>query len=98
MDMQALKKDAKLALQTLPKDLVDVLMFVATKVLAEHRGKLEEIFPLVTEYLKPHALAAMMEISCGLLDKEELERTLTEALEEVVRERQPGVPRGANAG
>lgn len=96
MDMQALKTDAKKALQTLPKELVDVLLFVANKMLAEHRGELEKAFPVITEYLKPHAMAAMMEIGCGLIDKEELERTLTEALTEVVEER--AVTSGAHAG
>ncbi len=89
MDMDACKSDVKRALHTLPKELVDVLLFVANKVLAEHRGKLEAAFPLITEYLKPHAMAAMMEVGCGMLPKEELERTLTEALAEVVAERSP---------
>jgi hypothetical protein len=92
MDMQALKNDAKLALQTLPKELVDVLMFLAHKVLAEHRQKLEETFPLVMEYLKPHANAIMFEMACGTLDKTALEATLTEALAEVTASR---VPMGA---
>ncbi len=96
MDMDALKKDVKVALHTLPKELVDVLLFVANKVLAEHREKLEAAFPLIVEYLKPHAMAAMMEISCGMLPKEELEKALTDALHEVVAERSPS--NAAHAG
>lgn len=83
MDMQALKTDVKLALHTLPKELVDV----ATKVLDEHRATLEKSFPLILEYLKPHAVTAMMETGMGMLDKGELESTLTAALAEVIKER-----------
>lgn len=98
MDMQALKGDAKLALQSLPKELVDVLMFLAHKVLAEHRQTLESTFPLIMEYLKPHANAIMFEMACGTLDKQALEATLTEALAEVTADRAPMVPPNATHG
>lgn len=86
MDMDALKTDAKKALATLPPEVVNVLMFVARKVLSEHRAALEKAFPQVIDVLKPHVSAAMMEIACGILDTKQLEETLTAALGEVVGE------------
>jgi len=87
MDMDALKVDVKKALNTLPAEVVHVLMYVAKKVLEEHRTTLEKAFPAVIEILKPHAATAMFEMGMGLVDKKGLEDTLTEALSEVVQER-----------
>jgi hypothetical protein len=87
MDLDALKADAKKALSALPPEVVNVLMFVAHKVLDEHRANLEKAFPTVLEILKPHAQAAMFEVATGIIDGKGLEDTLTAALSEVVSER-----------
>lgn len=85
MDMQALRTDVESALRQLPPDIVQLLAGVAGKVMAEHRDKLEKTFPAIVEQLKPHAMAMMMEIGCGLIDRKELEDTLTAALFSVVK-------------
>lgn len=76
MDFQLLEDEAAMSLQRLPKEL---LTSIASTVIA-HKDALVANFPAIIEDLKPHAMTAIMEGGMGILDKDELERTLMRVL------------------
>lgn len=78
MDMDVLKKDLTEALKLLPQDFLKV---VATLIVA-HKDALGKVIPDVMEILKPDIGTAIMEGSCGILDKAALEETIMQTLRE----------------
>jgi hypothetical protein len=79
-DFNALKNDVVKALGHLPKTVVDVLLTTAETVIHKERDALEAAFPKILELLKPHASAVMFEMATGVLDKDELENALMDAI------------------
>jgi hypothetical protein len=72
MDFQVLEEDLTHALKLLPDQFLKV---VATLIIA-HKDSLAKVIPDVMEILKSDIASAIMEGSCGILDKKELEATI----------------------
>lgn len=80
MDMDAFANDLKTEVKKLPKDLILIL-----KELAEKFGPtLDKLVPGLMAGLGRHLQVIMMEAATGILDKKELNDTISKVLRESV--------------
>lgn len=78
MDIGAMKKDLRAALDALPKGMVNPTAVAVW--LQKNRASLETVIPEILERMKPHVMAGMFESATGALDTEELEAACVETL------------------
>ena len=76
MDFGVLENDLTEALKLLPDEFLKI---VAT-LIVQHKDALAKVIPDVMEILKADIATAIMEGSCGILDKKELESTIMRTL------------------
>lgn len=80
IDMDAFEKDFRTEVKKLPKDLVVIL-----KELSEKFGPiLDKLVPTMIQNLGRHIQAILMSAGMNMLDKEELNATITKVLREEI--------------
>lgn len=81
MDMQEFGTDLKAVAKKLPKEMVAVIVTLVDKFGPE----LEKLVPELMGTMGRHMQAIMFEAGCGMLDKDELSKTVVTTLNEVLK-------------
>ena len=84
MDMTSFQQDLKHEALKLPRELLETLLETFQKLAGAFGPALEGTLPGMIENMKPHLMTLFTEAAMGVLDKDEVEKTVMGVLTEVL--------------